>query len=139
MRFPALLHVLALLVASSAAAQDLDVHDYVEHRFAENDGVELHYVRLGEGPLIVMIHGFPDYWYTWRHQMAVLAETHTVVALDQRGYNRSDSPDGTEHYAMRNLIADVVAVVRDNGFERATIVGHDWARAFSGCSGMRGS
>jgi pimeloyl-ACP methyl ester carboxylesterase len=73
-----------------------------------------------------MIHGFPDFWYSWRHQMEALSTDYQVVAIDQRGYNLSDKPKGVEHYDMRLLVADVAAVVRHLGRERATIVGHDW-------------
>jgi pimeloyl-ACP methyl ester carboxylesterase len=73
-----------------------------------------------------MIHGFPDFWYTWRVQMAALADRFQVVAIDQRGYNLSDKPKGVEHYDMRLLVGDVAAVVRHLGRDKATIVGHDW-------------
>jgi alpha-beta hydrolase superfamily lysophospholipase len=74
----------------------------VEHLYAENEGVRIHYGALGEGALIVMLHGFPDYWYTWRHQMAALAEAgYRVVAPDLRGYDLSDKPKGIENYGMR--------------------------------------
>jgi len=76
-----------------------------------------------------MIHGFPDYWYTWRHQMETLADNHQVVAIDMRGYNKSDKPKGKEQYDMKFLIGDVLAVVKHFKKDRATIVGHDWGGA----------
>lgn len=103
--------------------------DRVEHLYAENDGVRLHYAALGEGPLVVMLHGFPDYWYTWRHQMAALSEEYRVTAPDLRGYNLSDKPKGIENYGMRALLGDVAAVIRSEGRESAIIVGHDWGGA----------
>ena len=72
------------------AAQD--VSELVDHRYADNDGVEIHYAIMGDGPLMIMIHGFPDYWYTWRYQMKALANDYTLAALDTRGYNLSDQP-----------------------------------------------
>lgn len=99
------------------------------HGYADNDGVRIHYAETGEGPLVVMIHGFPDFWYTWRHQMAGLKDRYRVVAIDQRGYNLSGKPDGVESYDMSLLVSDVVAVVRHLGEDRATIVGHDWGGA----------
>ena len=105
----------------------LDIERKVSHGYATNDGVRIHYAHLGQGPLIVMIHGFPDCWLTWRAQMDVLAKDHEVVALDQRGYNLSDRPKGVEHYGMSLLVADVAAVVRARGREKAIIAGHDWA------------
>lgn len=118
-----------VLVASAAppgAGAQSDLFTEVEHHYVDNDGVRIHYVSAGEGPLVVFIHGFPDFWFSWRHQMAGLRDRFTVVAVDQRGYNLSDSPDGVAAYASSLLVSDVAAVVRDVGQERATIVGHDW-------------
>jgi pimeloyl-ACP methyl ester carboxylesterase len=78
-----------------------------------------------------MIHGFPDFWYTWRNQMEALADSYQVVAIDQRGYNLSDKPAGVENYDMRLLVGDVIAVIRHFGKEKAIIVGHDWGGAVS--------
>ena len=108
-----------------------DIENYVEHGYADNNGVNIHYASLGSGPLIVMIHGFPDYWYTWRNQMVALAPHYQTVALDLRGYNLSDKPKGAENYAMTHLIADVQAVVRHLGHEKAIIIGHDWGGMIS--------
>ena len=101
----------------------------IEHGYANNDDVRIHYAVAGEGPLVVMIHGFPGFWYSWRHQMDGLKDAYRVVAIDQRGYNLSDKPDGVENYDMRLLVADVVVVIRHLGEETATIVGHDWGGA----------
>lgn len=108
-----------------------DIENYVEHGYADNNGVKIHYASLGSGPLIVMIHGFPDYWYTWRNQMVALAPHYQTVAIDLRGYNLSDKPKGAENYTMPHLIGDVQAVVRQLGQEKAIIVGHDWGGAIS--------
>ena len=108
-----------------------DIDKYVAHGYANNQGVKIHYATLGEGPLIVMIHGFPDFWYTWRNQMVALAPHFQVVALDLRGYNLSDKPRGGEHYAMRSLIGDIQAVIGHLGREKAIIVGHDWGGAIA--------
>ena len=122
---------LTLLAASPAAAQTgaaaADLFDRVTHGYATSEGgVKIHYASLGSGPLVVMIHGFPDFWYSWRHQMAALADRFQVVAIDQRGYNLSDKPKGVESYDAALLVGDVAAVVRHLGRDRATIVGHDW-------------
>ena len=119
--------IIVLAVVGAASAQD--VFDRVEHSYADNDGVRIHYASLGEGPLVVMIHGFPDFWYTWRDQMAALSSEYHVVAVDLRGYNRSDKPDGVAAYAMPNHLADIAAVIKHTGEESATIVGHDWGGA----------
>ena len=103
-----------------------DTWDEVEHGYADSNGVKIHYATMGNGPLVVMIHGFPDFWYSWRHQMEGLKDNFKVVAIDQRGYNLSDKPEGEQNYNMRYLIADVAAVIRHFGEEKAVIVGHDW-------------
>jgi pimeloyl-ACP methyl ester carboxylesterase len=117
------------LLSGSAAgqAQKPDVFDRVTHGHATSEGgVKIHYATLGAGPLVVMIHGFPDFWYSWRHQMDALSGQFQVVAIDQRGYNLSDKPKGVEHYDMRLLVGDVAAVIKHLGRDKATIVGHDW-------------
>lgn len=96
------------------------------HGFAQSGDVKIHYVTQGEGPLVVMIHGFPDYWYTWRNQMPELAKHFKVVAIDQRGYNKSDQPEGVQNYAVDKLVDDVKAVVEHFKSKEAIIVGHDW-------------
>jgi len=119
----AALLALSVLGMNGAAA---DIDDRVKHGYADSNGVKIHYASLGSGPLVVMIHGFPDYWYTWRRQMEGLADKFQVVAIDQRGYNLSDKPAGVENYDVRLLIGDVVAVIKHLGQQKAVVVGHDW-------------
>ena len=116
----------ALVLSSAYAAADSDLDKRVEHGYADSSGVKIHYASLGKGPLVVMIHGFPDYWYTWRDQMEALSADFQVVAIDQRGYNLSDKPKGVENYDMRLLVGDVEAVIKHLGKDRAIIAGHDW-------------
>lgn len=99
--------------------------------FVDSAGVKIHYVTAGKGPLVVLLHGFPDYSYTWRKQMPALAEHFQVVAIDLRGYNESDKPEGVEAYAMPKLVGDVKAVVEHFGRKKAVIVGHDWGGAIA--------
>ena len=108
-----------------------DIDKYATHHYAENNGVHIHYTSIGEGPLIVMIHGFPDFWYTWRNQLVALAPLFQVVALDLRGYNLGDKPLGGEHYLMHHLVEDVRAVIRHLRRDKAIIIGHDWGGAIS--------
>jgi len=115
--------VLTALAGNSAAA---DIDDRVKHGYADSNGVKIHYASLGSGPLVIMIHGFPDYWYSWRRQMEGLADRFQVVAIDQRGYNLSDKPAGAENYDMRLLVGDVIAVIKHLGQQKAVVVGHDW-------------
>jgi pimeloyl-ACP methyl ester carboxylesterase len=122
------LALLAICAAPMLAA-DADIYSQVEHGFADNNGVKIHYATMGEGPLVVFVHGFPDFWYSWRHQMAGLAGDFQVVAIDQRGYNKSGQPQGVENYGMQHLVGDVAAVIAHLGREKATVVGHDWGGA----------
>lgn len=119
---------LAILAACVFAAPGYgqDIRNEVEHAYADNQGTKIHYAKMGSGPLVVFIHGFPDFWYSWRHQMQGLAADYTVAAMDTRGYNLSDQPSGVENYDMQILIEDVAAVIRNEGQESAVIVGHDW-------------
>lgn len=128
--FPAFATLAAAVVLHGAeTASLLPIEAQVANGIATNNGVRIHYASLGKGPLIVMIHGFPDYWLTWRHQMLALAGDYRVVAIDQRGYNLSDKPAGVENYDMRLLAGDVAAVIQACGEHKAIIVGHDWGGA----------
>jgi pimeloyl-ACP methyl ester carboxylesterase len=93
--------------------------------FADSGGVRIHYVTRGTGPLVILLHGIPGFWYDWRHQMPALASHFQVVAIDQRGFNLSDQPAGVTNYAFDKLIDDVDAVSRHFGRQQATLVGHD--------------
>ncbi len=118
-----------LLVAmglAANAATATEPPDLGTHGFAQSGDVRIHYVTKGEGPLLVMIHGFPDYWYTWRKQMPELSKHFQVVAIDQRGFNESDQPVGVEQYSLDKLVGDVQAVIQHFKREQAVIVGHDW-------------
>ena len=113
-------------VLSVVTVTAADIESRVTHGYADSNGVKIHYASLGKGPLIVMIHGFPDFWYTWRDQMEALSDKFQCVAIDQRGYNLSDKPKGVENYDVRLLVGDVAAVIKSLGKEKAIIVGHDW-------------
>jgi pimeloyl-ACP methyl ester carboxylesterase len=95
--------------------------------YADLGDVKLHYVETGDGPLVVLLHGFPEFWYSWRLQIAPLAAAgFRVVAPDLRGYNLSSMPDGIEGYAADKLAADVRGLILERGAESALVVGHDW-------------
>ncbi|HEY0650050.1 alpha/beta hydrolase [Phenylobacterium sp.] len=115
-----------------AAALMLSTAAHAADKYATNNGVKIHYVAQGQGPLVVLIHGFPDYWATWKPLMAELNKAgYRTAALDTRGYNLSDKPQGVAAYAMPNLIGDVAAVIAAEGEKNATIVGHDWGAAIA--------
>jgi pimeloyl-ACP methyl ester carboxylesterase len=102
-----------------------DIANLGEDGFADSGGVKIHYVTKGAGPLVVLIHGIPEFWYAWRNQIPALAEHFQVVAIDQRGYNLSDQPQGVENYKVDKLVGDVDAVVKHFGRQKVTLVGHD--------------
>ncbi|CAG0936365.1 epoxide hydrolase 4 [Thermoflexales bacterium] len=100
-----------------------------EARYIAVNGLELHTIVAGPpaGPLVVLLHGFPENWYTWRKQIKALAEAgYRVVVPDQRGYNLSDKPHGIHNYRLEALSADIVELIRSFGREKAIVVGHDW-------------
>ncbi len=98
----------------------------IEHRVVETNGIRLHCAVDGAGPLVVFLHGFPECWYSWRHQLAALAPHFRVMAPDLRGYNESDKPAGVDAYAMPQLVADVAGLIAAEGRQDAVIVAHDW-------------
>jgi pimeloyl-ACP methyl ester carboxylesterase len=101
--------------------------------YAEVGDVRLHYVEAGDGPLVVLLHGFPECWYGWRRQLKPLAAAgFRVVAPDLRGYNLSSRPDGVAAYDTDRLAADIRGLVQERGASSALLVGHDWAEASPG-------
>ncbi len=103
----------------------------MEDKYADNNGVNIHYVASGMGPLVVMVHGFPDYSGSWSKLMPELSDAYRVAAMDTRGYNLSDQPEDPSAYAMPNLVEDIAAVIRAEGRDSATVIGHDWGAAIS--------
>jgi pimeloyl-ACP methyl ester carboxylesterase len=91
-----------------------------------NGSINLHYVGKGTGPLVLFLHGFPEFWYSWRHQLPDFSQDHRAVALDLRGYNDSDKPFPRRAYQINRLIADVAMATDQLGAEPAVLVGHDW-------------
>ena len=106
-RYVAAFSLLVVLLAPVRADEGLGKSEMIE-----NGDVKIHCMVKGEGPLLVLLHGFPDYWYTWRKQIPALAESHRVVAIDLRGFNKSSQPKGVENYALPKLVSDVHAVVQ---------------------------
>jgi pimeloyl-ACP methyl ester carboxylesterase len=99
----------------------------LRHRTVETNGIRMHLAEQGEGPLVVLCHGFPESWYSWRHQLPALAEAgFHAVAPDMRGYGRTDQPSEIDQYTLLHLVGDVVGLLDAVGAEQAVIVGHDW-------------
>ena len=99
----------------------------VKHRIVEANGIRMHLAEQGTGPLVVLCHGFPESWYSWRHQLGALAEAgFHVVAPDMRGYGQTDRPEEIENYTLLHLVGDMVGLLDTLGAESAVIIGHDW-------------
>jgi epoxide hydrolase 4 len=99
----------------------------IRHERLAGDGIQLHVARAGDGPPVLLLHGFPENWRSWQHQIPALADAgFSVLAPDLRGHNDSDRPAAREAYHLTHLVADVAALVRASGHARAHIVGHDW-------------
>jgi len=94
---------------------------------AQIGSVRLHYAKCGDGEkLVLLLHGFPEFWYSWRHQLVALGDEYTVVAPDLRGYNLSDKPARVEDYEISKLVDDVTGLIHHFGREKAAVIGHDW-------------
>jgi pimeloyl-ACP methyl ester carboxylesterase len=108
------------------------------HRYADLGDVRLHYVEAGEGPLVLLLHGFPQFWYQWRHQIPALVEAgFRVVVPDMRGYNLSDKPLGVRAYRVELLARDVERLILACGERTAVVVGHDWGAIAAWIAAMR--
>lgn len=109
----------------------------LRHGYAELDQVRLHYVEAGEGPLVVLLHGFPEFWFAWRFQIPRLAEAgFRVVAPDMRGYNLSSRPRGVAAYDIDRLTGDIAGLIHERGADRALLAGHDWGAAVAWATAM---
>jgi pimeloyl-ACP methyl ester carboxylesterase len=99
----------------------------VSHRTVAANGINIHIAEQGSGPLVLLLHGFPELWYSWRHQLPALAEAgFHAVAPDLRGYGQTDAPQPVESYSMRNMTADAAGILDALGVEQAVVAGHDW-------------
>jgi pimeloyl-ACP methyl ester carboxylesterase len=99
----------------------------ITHRFIETNGIRMHLAEQGSGPLVLLCHGFPESWYSWRHQIPALAKAgFRVVAPDMRGYGQTEAPEAIDQYTMLHLVGDMVGLLDALGEDTAVIVGHDW-------------
>jgi pimeloyl-ACP methyl ester carboxylesterase len=108
-------------VASEKCAMD------ISHRTIETNGISMHIAEAGSGPLLLLCHGYPESWYSWRHQLKALADAgYHAVAPDMRGYGKTDKPNDIDRYTLLHLVGDMAGVVSALGYSEAAIVGHDW-------------
>ena len=103
----------------------------VEHDYATVNGVRLHYASCGRGPLMLFVHGFPEFWYAWKHQLAEFSRDHRAVALDMRGYNLSDKPADVKAYRAKHLVEDLRQLIDHLGGRPCVVVAHDWGGAIA--------
>src|SRR3954447_2792297 len=107
------------------------------HRVVSANGIRIHLVEQGEGPLVLLVHGFPESWYSFRNQLPALAAAgYRAVAIDVRGYGRSSKPAAIDQYRMLQLVADNVGLVRALGEREAVIIGHDWGAPIAWTSAL---
>ncbi|MFZ1807886.1 MAG: alpha/beta hydrolase [Cyclobacteriaceae bacterium] len=123
-----LVRLITGLIIISSLGCHAQFDDYSDH-YVNNEGVNIHYVSKGSGPTLVFLHGFPDFWFTWKYQMDKLSKDYTVIGVDLRAYNKSEGPSEVDEYQMIKLMSDVLAVIKDVGTESVTLVGNDWGGA----------
>jgi len=122
-----LLISLLSILALSAEAQMQTKSNTPELRYIESNGIRLRIAELGEGPLVLLVHGWPESWYSWRHQLSALAAAgYRAVAPDMRGYGKSDKPAAVGDYDIQHVTADLVGILDALGEKSAILIGHDW-------------
>ena len=103
----------------------------IKHEYADVNGVRLHYATAGKGKLIMFVHGFPEFWYEWKNQLAEFGQDYQAVAPDMRGYNLSSKPAGVDQYQVKYLVEDLRALAENLGHKKFTLVAHDWGGAIA--------
>ena len=97
-----------------------------EHKYADVNNIRVHYVTVGKGKLIIFLHGFPEFWYEWKKQLAEFGRDYQAIAPDMRGYNLSSKPAEVGQYRMKYLVEDIRALAKHLGFKKFILVAHDW-------------
>jgi pimeloyl-ACP methyl ester carboxylesterase len=124
--------------SSPVACRDRAMSDPWRFEFLTlRSGLRMHVARAGTGPLVLMLHGFPECWYSWRHQLRALSDTFECVAPDLRGYGDTDAPRGVANYTLDKLVGDVADLIEALGRKSAVIVGHDWGGAIAWAAALR--
>jgi len=110
----------------------------ITFNYAQIGGIKLHYARAGSGEkLVVLLHGFPEFWYSWRHQITALSDEYTVVAPDMRGFNLSEKPPNVSDYETDKVVDDITGLIRHLGHEKAAVIGHDWGATIAWSVAMK--
>jgi pimeloyl-ACP methyl ester carboxylesterase len=114
-------------MSSQQSASEWRGPDGVEHGFVQVNGIRMHVAEKGAGPLVVLLHGFPESWYSWRHQLRALAAAgYRAVAPDLRGYGQTDRPEAAQQYSQLHLVGDIIGLLDVLGERQAVVVGHDF-------------
>ncbi|MEO6052356.1 MAG: alpha/beta hydrolase [Pyrinomonadaceae bacterium] len=114
------------------------VDERISFDYADVGEVKLHYAKAGDSDkLVILLHGFPEFWFSWRHQLAPLSDEYTVVAPDLRGYNLSGRPSNTSDYAIDHLVGDIARLIKSFGKEKAAVIGHDWGASVAWALAMK--
>ncbi|NVM19663.1 MAG: alpha/beta hydrolase, partial [Candidatus Lokiarchaeota archaeon] len=100
--------------------------DDIEEVFVETNGIKLHTMIIGEGPPLILLHGFPDFWYGWKSVIPGLKNDYKLIIPDMRGYNLSDKPKGVDNYKIEILMDDIKGLIESLGLESVFLAGHDW-------------
>eukprot|EP00249_Psilotum_nudum_P019646 c27356_g1_i1 orf=367-1323(-) len=104
----------------------------ISHRFIETNGIKMHIAEQGSGPVVLLVHGFPEFWYSWRHQIPVLAQAgFHAVAPDMRGYGKTDAPVDVKKYTILHIIGDLIGLLDALGEQQVFVIGHDWGAYIS--------
>jgi pimeloyl-ACP methyl ester carboxylesterase len=105
--------------------------DDIEEKYIETNGITLHTMIIGKGEPLVLLHGFPDFWYGWKKLISLIKEKYQLIIPDMRGYNLSDKPEGVENYRIELLIEDIIGLIEQLNFESVYLAGHDWGGVLS--------
>ena len=116
----------------------MNLDERITFGYAEVGQLKLHYAKAGNGErLVILLHGFPEFWYSWRHQLVALSDEYTVVAPDMRGYNLSEKPPNKTDYEIDHLVGDIVGLIKHFGREKAAVIGHDWGASIAWALAMK--
>ncbi len=116
---------------------EFDLWNEVSESYVETNGIRLHTVQIGRGEPLILLHGFPDFWYAWKHVIMELKDHFRLIIPDQRGYNLSDKPKGVENYEIPLLIADIIGLSDALGIDKFYLAGHDWGGVLAYCIASR--
>ena len=104
----------------------MELLDEIEEKLIKTNGIKLHTIMIGEGPPLILLHGFPDFWYGWKSVISGLKSDYQLIIPDMRGYNLSDKPEGVENYKIETLVEDIRGLIEFLGLEKVFLAGHDW-------------